>query len=81
MDQGGDTNKFRVSYPAGTFSSSGSIAVSIEVDGDGSFNALKLLPGNTMVLGTLPFAHNGIYDGDIIIHIVTCGAFIAPGSL
>ncbi|MDC8107195.1 hypothetical protein MTQ00_22160 [Chryseobacterium sp. B21-037] len=77
--QGGDTNKFRVSYPAGTFSSSGSIAVSIEVDGDGSFNALKLLPGNTMVLGTLPFAHNGIYDGDIIIHIVTCGAFIAPG--
>ena len=77
--QAGDSNSFRISYPAGKFSASGSIPVTIEVDGDGSFNALKLIPGNTMVLVTLPFAHNGKKDGDIILNIVTCGAYTAPG--
>gem|GEM_PF-4970525 len=79
--QGGDTNSFRISYPAGTFSTSGNIPVTIEVDGDGSFNALKLARGNSMVLATLPFAHNGNpSDGDIILNIVTCGAFMGPGN-
>lgn len=78
--QAGDSNSFRISYPAGTFSASGTLPVTIEVDGDGSFNALKLTPGNTMVLATLPFSINGDPAvGNIILNIVTCGAFTAPG--
>ncbi|WP_374465767.1 hypothetical protein [Chryseobacterium sp.] len=78
--QAGDTNSFRISYPSGTFSASGTIPVIIEVDGDGSFNALKLTPGTTMVLATLPFSVNGDPSpGNIILNIVTCGAFTAPG--
>ncbi|WP_374465589.1 FISUMP domain-containing protein [Chryseobacterium sp.] len=78
--QGGDANKFRISYPAGILSASGTLPVTIEVDGDGSFNALKLSPGTTMVLATLPFSINGDPAvGNIILNIVTCGAFTAPG--
>ncbi|RLJ30689.1 uncharacterized protein (TIGR02145 family) [Chryseobacterium sp. 7] len=79
--QGGDSNSFRISYPAGTFSASGIIPVTIEVDGDGNFNALKLTPGTTMVLATLPFSINGDPAvGNIILNIVTCGAFMGPGN-
>ncbi|RLJ30695.1 uncharacterized protein (TIGR02145 family) [Chryseobacterium sp. 7] len=78
--QGGDANGFTISYPAGNFSPSGSIPVTITVDGDGSFNALKLTPGNTMALATFPFSINGDPAvGNIELIIGTSGAFTAPG--
>jgi uncharacterized protein (TIGR02145 family) len=78
--EGGDTNSFRISYPAGTFSASGTIPVTIEVDGDGSFNALKVAPGSSQLVATIPLNVNGDYRGDVTLKIVTCGAPTSTGG-
>lgn len=67
--EGGDVNSFRVSYPAGTFSASGNITATIEVDGDGSFNAEKQLFGASEALVALDFQINGISKGNIELDI------------
>lgn len=63
----GDINRFRLSYPGGTFSSSGSITVTVDIDGDGVFNAKKQLFGNVDTIVTLNFIVNGISYGAIVI--------------
>jgi uncharacterized protein (TIGR02145 family) len=78
--EAGDTNSFRISYPAGTFSTSGTLAVTVEVDGDGSFNAKKISAGTTLTIATIPLNINGNYKGDITLKIVTCGAPTSNGG-
>ena len=78
--EGGDTNSFRISYPAGTFSASGSLPVTIEVDGDGSFNAKKISAVTTLTIATIPLNINGNYKGDITLKIVPCEAPTSSGE-
>lgn len=68
--EGGDANSFRLSYPAGTFSSSGSITATIEVDGDGSFNVEKQLFGIQKTIASLEFQLNGNNKGSINIEAI-----------
>ncbi len=67
--EGGDANSFRLTYPAGTFSSSGSITATIEVDGDGSFNVEKQLFGAQETLASLDFQVNGSSQGTINLDV------------
>lgn len=67
--EGGDSNGFSFSYPAGTFGSSGTILVTITVDGDGSYNAKKLLFGGKENIVTIPFMFNGSNVGNIILNV------------
>ncbi|OXA65971.1 hypothetical protein B0A58_16035, partial [Flavobacterium branchiophilum NBRC 15030 = ATCC 35035] len=69
--EGGDSNGFSFSYPAGTFGSSGTILVTITVDGDGSYNAKKLLFGGKENIVTIPFMFNGVNVGNIIFELFT----------
>lgn len=69
--EGGDMNNFRLSYPAGTFSSTGTITATIEVDGDGSFNVKKQLFGIESTLSSLDFQINGNSKG--YVNIVAIG--------
>ena len=66
----GDVNSFRISYPAGAFTTSGTIPVTIEVDGDGSFNATKQLFGILDTIAEFPFYINGSNKGSIFLNIV-----------
>lgn len=68
--EGGDTNGFSISYPAGTFSATGTIPVTVIVDGDGSYNAAKQLFGAQETIVTLPFMVNGNAEGDIILGVI-----------
>ena len=69
--EGGDANSFRLTYPAGTFSSSGSITATIEVDGDGSFNAEKQLFNNIQeTIATLDFQVNGNSKGHVNLEVI-----------
>ena len=68
--EGGDVNGFTISYPSGTFSSSGSLAVTVTVDGDGSYAAKKKLAGATETIATLPLLVNGNNRGNIILAVV-----------
>ncbi|NQX85656.1 MAG: hypothetical protein HRT67_07095, partial [Flavobacteriaceae bacterium] len=61
--EGSDANKFRLSYPAGTFSASGHITATVEVDGDGTFNAQKQLFRVQKTIATLDFQVNGNSKG------------------
>ena len=65
--ESGDVNSFRLSYSAGTFDASGSgnIVATIEVDGDGSFNAKKQLFGNQEIIATLNVDINGTSVGQV----------------
>lgn len=72
--EGGDSNSFRISYPAGTFNASGTLPLTIEVDGDGSFNTLKITPGSSYLVATIPININGNFKGSVSIKIISCGA-------
>ena len=68
--EGIDANGFSISYPSGTFSSSGYIPVTIIVDGDNSFNAKKQLFGAITNIASLDFQVNGISVGDFNIEVI-----------
>lgn len=68
--EGGDANGFRLTYPSGTFSSSGSITATIEVDGDGSFNVEKQTIGLLKTIATLDFQVNGSSKGNVNIDVL-----------
>lgn len=68
--QNGDVNAFRISYPQGTFSASGSIPVTIEVDGDGSFEAKQISLATNEALASLEFIINGKSEGHIKMEII-----------
>ena len=68
--EAGDSNRFRLTYPSGTFSVSGSIMATIEVDGDGSFNAGKQLFGVQKTISTLDFQVNGKSNGNVNLDII-----------
>ena len=63
--EGGDANSFRLTYPGGTFSATGSITATIEVDGDGSFDAQRQLFGIQKTIAALDFQVNGISKGSV----------------
>lgn len=69
--EGGDINSFRLTYPAGTFSTSGRITATIEVDGDGSFNVKKQPYNSQEVIANLDFKVNGNSKG--FIHVDAFG--------
>ncbi|MCT4664593.1 MAG: hypothetical protein N4A45_05105 [Flavobacteriales bacterium] len=62
-----DNNSFRITYPAGNFSASGVITVTIQVNGDGNFNIKKLLFNAENTIATLNFSINGESKGNIIL--------------
>jgi len=68
--EGTDANSFRLSYPAGTFSSSGTIVATIEVDGDDSFNAEKQLFGVQETIASLDFQVNGNSKGNVNLDVI-----------
>ena len=68
--EGGDANSFRISYPAGTFASSGNITATIEVDGDGTFNAKKQLFGDRKTIASLDFIVNNNSKGSVNLDII-----------
>ena len=69
-DEGGDVNSFRLTYPAGTFASSGSITATIEVDDDGVFNAKKQGFGSQATIASLDFQVNGNSEGNINLDVI-----------
>jgi hypothetical protein len=69
--QAGDNNNLTLTYPAGTFSSSGNIIATVVVDGDGTFNVEKIASGTTKLIGTLAFAVNGANKGNVTLTTVT----------
>ncbi len=68
--EGGDNNSFRLTYPSGTFSASGFITATIEVDGDGSFNAEKQLFGIQETIAALDFQVNGNSKGNVNLDVI-----------
>ncbi|MGY0408238.1 MAG: hypothetical protein ACWIPJ_07790, partial [Polaribacter sp.] len=68
--EGTDTNGFSISYPSGTFSASGSIAVTIKVDGDGTFNAKRQLFGVLAIIASMDFQVNGVSKGNVKLQVV-----------
>lgn len=63
--ENGDTNRFRISYPAGVFSNSGKISATLEVNGDGVFNIKQLLLGVKNGLIDLDFEVNDVWQGEV----------------
>ncbi len=63
----GEINRFRILYPAGTFSSSGYIDAVLEVDGDESFSIEKLFVGEEKEIIKLDLKVNGNIKGNILI--------------
>ena len=68
--EGGDANGFSISYPAGVFSASGTLPVTITVDGDGSFNAEKQLFGVLKTIASMDFQVEGVSKGNIVLDVV-----------
>lgn len=68
--EGNDANSFRLSYPSGIFSPSGSITATIEVDGDGSFNVKKQLFGIQETIVSLDFKVNGHSKGTVHLDVI-----------
>ena len=68
--EGTDANSFRLSYLAGTFSSSGTIVATIEVDGDGSFNAARQLVNVQETIASIDFQVNGNSKGSVNLDII-----------
>ena len=68
--QGGDNNTITISYPAGTFAADGTIAVTVTVDGDGSFNVAKQALEVITTFATLDFQANGISKGNVLLDAV-----------
>jgi len=65
--QSGDVNGLSISYPAGTFNATGTIPVTITVDGDGTYNILRQNADLTSLVATLPFYVNGVNKGNITL--------------
>ncbi len=65
--EGGDVNGFSISYPAGTFSSSGTIPVTVVVAGDGSYSAKKMVLGSQESIVSIPLLLNGSSRGNIVL--------------
>ena len=65
-----DANSFRITYPAGTFSTSGVITATIEVDGDGTFNVTKEAFGSEVEVVSLDFQVNGLSKGNVSIKAI-----------
>lgn len=65
----GENNSFRLKYPSGTFSDSGSISATIEVDGDGTFNAKQLEFEVQKTIATLDFKVNGNSKGHVKLDV------------
>jgi hypothetical protein len=68
--EGGDVNGFTISYPAGTFAASGTIPVTVTLDGDGSYAAKKKLFGAQETIVTIPFLSNGDNKGNIVLGVI-----------
>ena len=68
--EGGDANSFRLTYPGGTFSATGSITATIEVDGDGSFDAQRQLFGIQETIAALDFQVNGNSKGNVNLDVI-----------
>ena len=69
-EENGDINSFYLTYPGGTFSSSGSITATIVVDGDGSFDAKKQLFGSRAIIAALEFQVNGNSKGIVNMEVL-----------
>jgi hypothetical protein len=70
VGQAGDTNSIRYSYPAGTFSTTGNILLTFEVDGDGVFNVEKQAPGVIELITAANFVLNGNISGVVNVNAV-----------
>ena len=68
--EAGDTNGFSLTYPAGTFNTTGAIPLTITVDGDGTFNAKKQLFGTIATIASIDFQVNGDSKGNVKLNIV-----------
>lgn len=66
----GDINSFRITYPAGSFDPTGSIPVTIEIDGDETFDAKQVAIAAQETLATLDFKVNGQSIGNIDLKII-----------
>ena len=64
---GGDANDITISYPAGTFSSSGTIPVTVTVDGDGSLNVPPQVDDTKTTYATLDLQVNGNSKGNVLL--------------
>jgi hypothetical protein len=67
VGQSSDTNNLTISYPAGTFATSGNLAVTVTVDGDGTFNVAKQGQNITATFATLDLQVNGNSKGNLLI--------------
>lgn len=65
--EGGDVNGFRISYPLGDLNTSGTIDLTVEVDGDGSFDVRKQAVGNVDTIAVIDFPFNGTSQGNIVL--------------
>ena len=74
-----DNNGFSISYPAGTYSTSGFITATVVVDGDGTFNVAKQAYEALTTIASLDFQVNGVSKGNIVLEAqggVTSGDFV-----
>ena len=67
--EGGDSNNVTISYPAGSFSATGTIPVTVTVDGDGTFNVPKQAFNAVTTLATLDFQVNGNSEGNLLLEV------------
>ena len=66
--EAGDSNMLTISYPAGTFSSTGNIPVTVTVtDSDASFLVEKQLASITALFATFDFKVNGTSKGNLTL--------------
>lgn len=70
VGQGGDSNNIRYSYIAGTFTATGSIPITFEIDGDGTFSVTKQAPGSVSLIKAFDFVLNGNNKGVINVNAV-----------
>ena len=65
--EGGDANSLTISYPGGTFSASGTIPVTVTVDGDGTFDVEQQAFGIIATIATFDFKVNRNSKGNIVL--------------
>jgi len=61
----GDQNKFRIHYNVGSFTTTGTIAITVEVDGDEEFDVNPKLVGSEELIVSIPFVVNNVTIGQI----------------
>jgi uncharacterized protein (TIGR02145 family) len=70
-EEGGGTHLLTISYPAGTFSASGNITVTVNVtDGNGSLNVEKQGLGAITTFASLDFKVNGNSKGNLLLDAI-----------